>query len=129
MPPRTLCAANGRSPTIQQPRVFAAIPHHFRIRRHSFRRSVKDMALLGGVSPGREGGSRLFNQLAGGMIKEQAQTLGRLFNRGEWAGVMRHGRLLPAFAGATMDRLAGLVETFNKWTRRSVDSNSMRRAS
>jgi hypothetical protein len=61
---------------------------------------------------------QLLNQLAGGMTKEQAQTLGQLFNRGEWAGVMRHNRFLPAFAGATMDRLVEPIETFNEWTRR-----------
>jgi hypothetical protein len=61
---------------------------------------------------------QLLNQLAGGMTKEQAQTLGQLFNRGEWAGVMRHNRFLPAFAGATMDRLLEPIETFNEWTGR-----------
>jgi len=61
---------------------------------------------------------QLLNQHAGGMTKEQAQALGQLFNRGEWAGVMRHNRFLPAFAGATMERLVEPIETFNEWTQR-----------
>jgi MrcB-like, N-terminal domain len=61
---------------------------------------------------------QLLHQLAGGMTKEHAQMLGQLFNRGEWAGALRHNRFLPAFAGATMERLVEPIEAFNQWTQR-----------
>jgi hypothetical protein len=55
---------------------------------------------------------------AGSMTREQALSLGELFNRGEWGGVARRNRFLPAFAGATMEKLVDPLERFNEVTGR-----------
>jgi hypothetical protein len=53
---------------------------------------------------------------AGAMTWEQAVHLGELFNSGEWGGVMRYNRFVPAFVGASMAKVVEPLDEFNRWT-------------
>jgi hypothetical protein len=64
---------------------------------------------------------RLLDQTAGRMSEEQVVELGSLFNRDLARGVPRRDRFLPAFMGATIQRLARRVDLVNEWTARLWD--------
>jgi len=58
----------------------------------------------------------LLEEHAGTMTVDQAVLLGQLFNMGEWGGIARQNRFLPAFAGANMEGLLDPIEVFNEVT-------------
>ena len=56
----------------------------------------------------------LLESRAGDMTREETTRLGQLFNTHEKAGQPRQDRFLPAFAGATIQKVTGDLERFNE---------------
>lgn len=68
--------------------------------------------------PGRGGAEKaaadLLNERAGDLTREEATRLGQLFNSHVKAGQVRQNRFLPAFAGATIQKVTEDLERFNE---------------
>jgi MoxR-like ATPase/uncharacterized protein (DUF2461 family) len=56
----------------------------------------------------------LLNERAGELTREEATRLGQLFNTHVKAGQVRQDRFLPAFAGATIQKVTEDLERFNE---------------
>jgi MoxR-like ATPase len=66
---------------------------------------------------------QLLDELAGQMTHEDAQRLGRLLNTDGRAGEVRHDRFTPAFVGATLQKVTGDLDTFNRQVERLWDTD------
>jgi hypothetical protein len=65
----------------------------------------------------------LLNARAGRMTMEDAEHLGRLFNTDSKQGEVRHDRFVPAFVGATLQKVVDDLETFNRQVGRLWNDN------
>jgi hypothetical protein len=79
-------------------------------------RSVYGASLTTSRRDAEDRARELLNERAGKMTAEEAVLLGQLFNRGDWGGVGKQNRFLPAFAGINMEGLVDPIETFNQVT-------------
>jgi MoxR-like ATPase len=61
---------------------------------------------------------QFINEHLGAMDSKRIVDLGRMFNRHEKAGQLRHDRFTPGFTGAIMDKLGRDPETFNRMVTR-----------
>lgn len=84
----------------------------------SIRRSYQPETLVSSRASAELAAREMLDRLAGEMTVEQAVELAEYFNSGDWNGVPKRNRFLPAFAGVAITRVIEPLDAFNSWIRR-----------